>query len=102
MAMTTTLEWHFAKAALPDPDRDVLVVLADYAVRRAILCRYEPAVVDGGQALMRRGHRWWPRDAMTASQVVDAHDQWAYMVLPDAPTEPDSDVQGRSIEAVGR
>ncbi|HEX6939431.1 MAG TPA: hypothetical protein VF158_08465 [Longimicrobiales bacterium] len=99
--MTTTLEWHHARDVLPEPDRDVLVVLAGYAVRRATLCRYEPAVVDGGQGLMRRGHRWWPRDGMTASQVVDARDQWAYVVLPDAPAEPDTETQGRLIEAVG-
>jgi len=100
--MTTTLEWIRAVDALPDPDRDVLVLLADYAVRRATLCQYEPAAADGGQGLMRRGHRWWPRDGMTASQVVDARDQWAYVELPvEAPAEPDGTEQGRLLEAVG-
>lgn len=93
--MTTTLEWHRAVDALPDPDRDVLVLLADYAVRRATLCRYEPP--RRGAGTLNQGHRWWPRDGMTASQVVDARDQWAYVVLPEA----DGDFQGRLIEAVG-
>lgn len=99
--MTTVLEWTRAVDALPDPDRDVLVVLDDYAVRRVTLCRYEPAAADGGQGLMRRGHRWWPCDGMTASQVVDERDRWAYVVLPDAPAEPDGVEQGRLLEAVG-
>ena len=93
--MTTTLEWHYARDVLPDPDRDVLVVLADYAARRVVVARYEPP--RRGAGTLNQGHRWWPRDAMTASQVVDARDRWAYVALPEA----DGDSQGRSIEAVG-
>lgn len=93
--MTTTLEWHHAADELPAADRDVLVVLADYAARRATLCRYEPR--RGGSGTLNQGHRWWPRDGMTASQAVHDRDQWAYVVLPEA----DGDSQGRLIEAVG-
>ena len=93
--MTTTLEWHYARDVLPAPDRDVLVVLADYAARRVVVARYEPP--RRGVGTLYQGHRWWPRDGMIASQAVDDRDQWAYVALPEA----DGDVQGRLFEAVG-
>ena len=95
MTTTTTLEWHFAKAALPAPDRDVLVVLDDYAARRVVVARYEPP--RRGAGTLNQGHRWWPQSAFHASQAVDERDRWAYVVLPEA----DGDFQGRLIEAVG-
>jgi len=79
--MTTTLEWHHAADELPAADRDVLVVLADYAVRRVVVARYEPP--RRGVGTLNQGHRWWPQSAFHASQAVDERDRWAYVVLPD-------------------
>ena len=97
--MTTTLEWHHARDALPEPDRDVLVVLDDYAVRRAILCRYEPP--RRGAGTLNQGHRWWPQSAFLASQAVDERDEWAYVTLPERPATVERPSHEQALEAVG-
>jgi len=92
--MTTTLEWTRAVDALPDPDRDVLVLLADYAVRRVVVARYEPP--RRGAGTLNQGHRWWPQSAFLASQAVDERDEWAYVTLPERTEDA-----AEELEAVG-
>ena len=97
--MTTTLEWTRAVDALPDPDRDVLVLLADYAVRRVVVARYEPP--RRGAGTLNQGHRWWPQSAFHASQAVDERDQWAYVTLPERPAAVERPSHELALEAVG-